>query len=148
MNITLGFLFDIITIVVSIGAAGFAVFTWRTSVKHDRKVATIDAYNQLQEQALDKLYVYMPKEIKELARNRRKEEYKQVAVYIARIEHFAVGVNHGVYDLDIVYELAHGFLDGSIRERIKPIIEVKEKDSADEYYNNIKKMYALMDKKQ
>ena len=96
---------------------------------------------------MDKLYVYMPKELKELAKNRRTEEYKQVAVYIARIEHFAVGVNHGVYDVDIVYELAHGFLDKSIRERIRPIIEAKEKDGPDEYYNNIRKMYELMDRK-
>ena len=36
---------DIVTIVASVGAVAFAVFTWYSAVKHDKKVATINAYN-------------------------------------------------------------------------------------------------------
>ena len=138
---------DLISLGFSLIAAGFAVFTYWSNVIHDRKKSTLEAYNTLQEQALDKLYVYMPKELKEIVRNRRTEEYKIVSSYVARVEHFAVGVNQKIYDLDTVYELSHGFLDGGIRSRIEIIIERKGEDFQEEFYQNIKVLYKKMDKR-
>lgn len=137
---------DVISIVASIGALIVAVYTYRANVVHDRKQATLDAYNILQEQALDKLYVYMPKEIQQIAKNRRSETFKEIGAYVARIEHFAVGVNQGIYDEEIVYELAHGFLDGGIRTRFKVVIEAKERESDEEFYPNIRLLLYKMDK--
>ena len=79
--------------------------------------------------------------------NRRSEEYKLVSSYVARVEHFAVGVNQKIYDLDTVYELSHGFLDGSIRTRIEILIERKEEGFAEEFYCNIKTLLKKMDDK-
>lgn len=98
---------DLISLGFSLIAAGFAVFTYWSNVIHDRKQSTLEAYNILQEQALDKLYVYMPSEIKEIVKNKKSEEYKQIGVYVARIEHFAVGVKQNIYDWKVVYELSH-----------------------------------------
>lgn len=138
---------DMISIVFSLCAAGFAVFTYWSNIVHDRKKATLDAYNLLQEQALDKLYMYMPKQLKEIAGDRRTQEYKLLSSYVARIEHFAVGVNQKIYDFDTVYELSHGFLDGSIRTRIEILIERKGEGFDEEFYLNTKLLLKKMDEK-
>ena len=87
----------------------------------------------------DNLYVY----IKEIAKNSRNERYKEISTYIARIEHFCVGVNLEIYDRKTIYNLAHGFLDGTILKRIEPIMNRKNFDG-NEYYDNTKKVIAWM----
>lgn len=134
---------SIIAIVISVisGVISFCTFHW--TARRDRKQATLDAYNQLQEQALDQLNHYAPANIREIAKNRRSDEYKTISEYIARIEHFCVGVNSKIYDRKTVYELAEGYLDGSIKTRIEPIISVKN-CSGQDYYENIHRVYAWM----
>ena len=135
---------DFITIGFSVIAAAFSLITYRKSIIHDRQQATLDAYNQLQEQALDHLNYYVPTRVAEIAKDPRSEEYKKISAYIARIEHFCVGVNQKIYDEKTVYELAHGYLDSSIKKRIEPIIEKKNKFGHD-YYANIHQVYDWMD---
>lgn len=48
------------------------------------------------------------KDLKEVVKNRRTDEYKQLSSHVARVEHFAVGVNQKIYDLNTAYELSHG----------------------------------------
>ena len=81
---------SVFSIICSVFAFGFSVRTHRESVAHDRKQATLDAYNQLQEQVLDNLYSYKPSYIKEVAKDKYSEEYKIISTYIASIEHFCV----------------------------------------------------------
>lgn len=137
---------DFITLFLSIIATVFSVVTYRNSIIHDRRQATLDAYNQLQEQALDHLNYYMPSEIVEIAKNPRSEEYKKVSSYVARVEHFCVGVNQKIYDSETVYALAKDYLDGVIRARIEPIIDRKNKFGSDNYYENIHRVYDWMEK--
>lgn len=136
---------SIIAILISVISGGFALYTFFWTAARDRKQATLDAYNQLQEQALDHLNCYMPAAIKEIAKDRRSEEYKKLSAYVARIEHFCVGVNQKIYDRKTVYELAHGYFDGGLKIRIEPIIERKNQFDHD-YYANIHKVYAWMEK--
>ncbi len=138
---------EAISLLFSLAAAAFSVFTYWSNIIHDRKQATLEAYNLLQEQALDQLYVYMPKQLKEVVKNRRSEEYKLLSSYVARVEHFAVGVNQKIYDLNTVYELSHGFLDGGIRTRIEILIGRKDENFDEEFYQNIKVLYEKMDEK-
>lgn len=140
MNIEIS---DIITIVSSVAAAVFACGTYYKGLRHDKKQDTLDAYNQLQEQALDKLYLIDINEIKEISKNPQNEKYKQISTYIARIEHFCVGVNDDIYDRETVYNLAHGFLDRTIKKRIEPVINRKNFDGK-EYYDNTKKVIIWM----
>lgn len=138
---------EAISLLFSLAAAAFSVFTYWSNIIHDRKQATLEAYNLLQEQALDQLYVYMPKQLKEIVKNRRSEEYKLLSSYVARVEHFAVGVNQKIYDLNTAYELSHGFLDGGIRTRIEILIGRKDENFDEEFYQNIKVLYEKMDEK-
>lgn len=135
---------DVITIAFSVIAAVFSLITYRKSIVHDRQQATLDAYNQLQEQALDHLNYYVPTQVAEIAKDPRSDAYKKVSAYIARIEHFCVGVNQKIYDEKTVYELAHGYLDSSIKKRIEPVIEKKNRFGHD-YYANIHQVYDWME---
>ena len=123
---------EIVSLILSIAAGAFSVFTFWFAVRHDRKKDTIDAYNQLQEQVLDKLSLYMPKEIEEISKQPRSEEYKTVGHYLARIEHFCVGVREKVYDKNIVIALGNGYLNGVIWSRVQSMVQVKGKV----YYQN------------
>ena len=135
---------SIIAIVLSVISGGFAFFTFIWTASRDRKQATLDAYNQLQEQALDHLNYYRPAEIADIAENPRSQAYKKVSGYIARIEHFCVGVTQKIYDRKTVYKLAHGYFDGAVRDRIEPIIERKNQSGID-YYGNIHSVYGWME---
>ena len=136
---------SVIAIVLSVISGIFALFTFFWTAQRDRRQATLDAYNQLQVQALDHLNHYMPAAIKEIAKDRHSEEYKELSAYVARIEHFCVGVNQRIYDRKTVYQLAHGYFDGGLKTRIEPIIARKNPSDYD-YYSNIHKVYAWMDK--
>ena len=137
---------SIVSLVVSVITGGFALYTFFWTAQRDRKQATLEAYNRLQEQVLDHLNHYMPKTIEEIALHPRSDEYKTISAYIARIEHFCVGVNLRIYDRKVVYDLAHGHLDGAIKSRISPMIAKKNKDGHD-YYANIHCLYSWMEKK-
>lgn len=143
---------SIVSIVFSTISGVFSFYTFVWTKKRDRKQATLDAYNRLQEQALDQLNLYSPGEMRKIAEDPKSEEYKTVSTYIARIEHFCAGANQKIYDGETVFELANGFLNGSIKKRITPIIDVKNHYSVDhaeadrDYYKNIHEMYDWMDK--
>lgn len=138
---------SVIAIVISVLTGGFAAYTFYWTARRDRQQATLDAYNQLQKQALDHLNYYMPTQIKEIAKNPRSEEYKKISAYVARIEHFCVGVNQDIYDRETVYALARDYLDGSIKYRIEPIIDRKNHNSDEDYYENIHEVYDWLAKR-
>ena len=129
---------SVMAIVISVLSGVFALYTFFWTVRRDRKQATLDAYNQLQDQAFDKLNLYSPAAIRKIAEEPKSEEYKIISGYIARIEHFCVGVNQNIYDRKTVYALAHGYLDGNmLQSRIEPIIEKKHINATEDYYENI-----------
>lgn len=135
---------SVIAIAISVISGGFALYTFCWTAARDRKQATLDAYNQLQEQALDHLNLYMPEQIRETVRQPKSEAYKQLSAYVARVEHFCVGVTQRIYDRKTVYELAHGYFDGSLRTRIEPLIHRKNQLGQD-YYANIHSVLRWMD---
>ena len=130
---------EFLSIIIALIALVFSVYTYRKSVVHERKKATLDAYNRLQNEALDNINLYSPQRIAGIIENPRSEEFKKLGAYIARIEHFCVGVNKEIYDKEIVYELAHGYFDGGLRTRIEPVINLKNKYGSD-FYENIHKV--------
>lgn len=137
---------SMISLVFSVIAGVFSLITYFSGVRHDRKQATLDAFNTLQNEAFDKLNLRMPKEIEEIAKDTRSAEYKEISSYIARIEHFCVGVREKIYDRKTVYLLAHGYMDGSqLRRRIEPIIERKQAGASEDYYANIHWMLRWME---
>ena len=125
---------EAVTLTLSIVSLCFSLFTWYRALIHDRKKDTLDAFNVLQQQALDPLQSYTRARIREIAEDSRSEEYRIVSTYLARIEHFCVGVEQKVYDQRTVWELSEGFLNRGVYEKLKPIIEHKNQQK--NYYRN------------
>lgn len=115
-------------------------------VSRERKQATLDAFNLLQEQVFDKLKHYYSKEIREISQNCKKNwnikkadseltekekqkrehdlsEYIVLSGYLARIEHFALGVNTGIYDTKIAERAATKHLVIMYRGKLKPLMK-------------------------
>ena len=146
----------IATSAAAIIAAIALINTYRSQKKgldRERKQATIEAFNQLQADVLDPLAGISKKEA-ELAAERHlesdgdREIYNAFRVQIARLEHFAVGINEGTYDFDIFYKLGGVHLM-FLYERVEPIIEESRQNSAavipyqafEELYLRIKEKY-------
>ena len=134
----------VVAAVLSLGSLGFSVYTYRKALLHDRKRDTLDAYLLLQEQAFDPLNRIAPGQMKEIVQNPASQEYKDVSGYIARIEHFCVGVNKKIYDRETVYALAHGYLDKALKYRLTPILDKKKSMTGQEYYENIQEVLRWM----
>ena len=138
---------SILAIIISAFTFLFSFYTFRWTARRDRKQATLDAYNTLQNEAFDKLNPLMPSEIREIMNHTTSRQYNEVSGYIARIEHFCVGVNQEIYDRKTVYELAHGYFDGKkLRSRMVPVIDTKNQGADKDYYENIHKVLAWMDR--
>ena len=146
---TISLIISIISASLAIGSAAFTLVTYIRTVRHDRRQATLEAFNRLQSEVFDPLNKIMPKEIEEMTHHPQSEEYKTVSGYLARLEHFCVGVEQNIYDKKTVYELAHGYLDGNvIKRRIEPFLEQKNKhaEENEDYYANTRAVLRWMDK--
>ena len=117
----------------------FTVISYKKTVIHDRKQATLEVYNRLQAEVFDNLNTYSPAEIRDICMDTKSSEYKTISGYVARIEHFCVGLNEDIYDKQTFYALAHGYFDGNqLRKRIEPLIEAENQSnkSKELFYND------------
>lgn len=91
-----------------------------------RKQSTLDAFNNLQKDVLDDLVFVTKKNASLIVENIDQKEcleaYNSYRILIARLEHFAVGVNEGIYDFGVVNSLAGEHLI-DLYNKVKPIID-------------------------
>ena len=125
----------IISAALAVASALFSVFTYYKTVSHDRKQATLEAYNRLQTEVFDKFNLITKKQIKEISDNPRSDEYKNLSKLLARIEHFCVGVNTEIYDVGVVERLGGKYFLG-VYEKSRPLIDKKRdiNKTANHYY--------------
>lgn len=116
---------SIIATAISFAALAFSAYTYAVSVRNERKRDTLDAFNRLQNEVLDKLNTYTKKQIEEIIQNPRSTEYKELSTLLARLEHFAVGVNEKVYDRAIVKKTAAAFLVPLYENKLAMVVEKK-----------------------
>ena len=141
---------SIIAIALSVVSGLLSCYAFIWTAKRDRKQATLEAYNRLQSEVFDNLNKYPPKEIADICNDTKSIDYKTISGYLARIEHFCVGINEGIYDKNTFYALAHGYFDGyQIRKRIEPIISSKNIRNTNQkmFYNDTVEVLLWMDKK-
>lgn len=140
----------IISAVVAFASVIVSVVIYNHTVKHDRKQATLEAYNRLQTEVFDKLNMYTPAQIRNICDDSKSPEYKQISGYLARIEHFCVGINEKIYDEDVFYAMAHGYFDShQLKNRIEPLLDSKNKSNNTQqlFYTNIFSVLDWMRKK-
>lgn len=126
---------SIISLLISAFSFVFSLVTYQKNVLHNRKKSTLDAFNVLQEQVLDKLKTYSKGDVKNISENTKTDGYKNITTLMARIEHFSVGVNSNVYDIKILKRLA-GKHFYAIYDKLLPMIEKKRKiNKTDKHYD-------------
>ena len=127
------------------GTLFWSVYTQNKIQKKDVKRATIDAFNLLQSEVLDKLASVDKANAEAIVERRETNEacrkaYNDYKTLIARLEHFAVGIEQGAFDLDIVDKLAGEHLI-YLLPKIEPIIDAaNEHVQTDKYYQSYVKL--------
>ena len=140
-DITLSTIASWITALAAVGALFWSVYTQNLMQKNEVKRATIEAFNKLQNEVLDKL-VKVDRECAEIISEARddneecRQAYCDYKTLIARLEHFAVGIEQGAYDLDMVDKLAGEHLV-YLLPKIEPIIDAANEHTwTDKYYQS------------
>ena len=138
-------IFDIIkkASYIAVIALIVSIITQKKLKREKIKQATIEQFNIIQNQVLDNLATISDKnnaktiveELELIKENQEcKKAYDDYRVLIARLEHFAVGVNEGVYDSNIVDKLSGVHLI-YLLPKIQPIIDkTNENAKSGEYY--------------
>ena len=140
-----------VSITLAVLSIVFSIVTYITTVRHEKRKATIDAFNLLQNEVLDK-FVCIGKEnakliVENLKDKKCKEAYDDQRALIARLEHFAVGVNQKIYNVDVVDELAGIHLIG-LYVKIKPIIdEANKREQKTIHYRNFVELVKNLNRK-
>ncbi len=148
---------DYINLTIAVAAfasAVVAVLTLRNSIKIQKKTAddsrknnTINAFNSLQDNVLDKMVSIAEDDIAAIVENKDdgvkvKEAYNGYRTLVARCEHFAVGVNSGVYDIDLVNDLGGKHLI-YLYQKVLPVID-EARAHDDTAYKEFEKMVTAL----
>lgn len=150
---------SIIAVLVSGATFLFTIMVTYRGEQREKKQATLDALNVLQEQVFDNLNTYTFGEIKNISsqwqlslQEKDKyvsdkqetaeefwnahheydsaiEEYRKVSGYLARIEHFALGVNTGIYDVKVTERAATAYF-AMLYKKLMSILAVKNKSTS------------------
>ena len=115
---------SIISMVVSIISVGVSIAIYCYGIRREKKQATLDAFNILQTQVLDRLNCYRKYDIDEIAEDIHSPDYQDISGLLARCAHFAVGVNSGIYDFETVRRLAGRYII-HLYDKLEPLIEKK-----------------------
>lgn len=118
------------TIIISIISITVSVIAFVHSIylQHylSRKKATIEAFNTLQNEVLDKLVFDEKGNAELIVTNLHNQDcvkaYNDYRTLVARLEHFAIGVNQRIYSFRVVKTLAGTHLI-SLFQKVKPIID-------------------------
>lgn len=119
-----------IALLLSIFSFAWSLCVQRQSQVRERRQSTLDSFNVLQSQVLDELRQYKKDDITEIAKNNHDPRYKELSSLLARCEHFSVGVNQKIYDLETVRRLGGEHIV-RIYSDFLPLINAKRK-----YKNN------------
>lgn len=115
---------SIAALITSIVSILVSVAIYWLGIRREKKQATLDAFNLLQTQVLDRLNYYRKYDIDEIAEDIHSADYKDISGLLARCAHFAVGVNTGIYDEKTVRRLAGRYII-ALYDKMEPMIEKK-----------------------
>lgn len=137
--------------IISLISVIVSVAIYLLGIQRDKKQDTLDSFNLLQEQVFDKLNLITYSEITNICKkvdngsidDETNSKYYELLGYLARLEHFSLGVNTGIYDAKTAERAGTAFLV-SLRKKILPVIELQEKrgnhnsDKRIEYYKEFR----------
>lgn len=146
------FIISIIAIGLSIYSAVHSRRMEKENKYHNRRLLTLSAFNQLQAEVLDKIILCTSEEIDDVVENHFNDDdlgelYDLYRTQIARLEHFALGVNEELYDYDTFNKLAGLHMIFAIEKIMPIIIEVRNDVTTDDTaYCEVEKLYERLKK--
>jgi len=131
---------DRLAVIISICALVFSFGQFLFDTCRSRREATIRTFDELEEN------VFSKSDYKEVRAKSNSDDCIEVgdektparklaSVYLSRIEHFAVGVNSGVYSLGILNRMAGGYMIEQYNDWKEYIDFKRESDSNGKYYD-------------
>lgn len=133
---------NVCALIISILAFILSLFQFVRDSSRQKKEATLNAYNELQNDVFSDLTTYdypLPKV------KRGDEEWNKFTVYLAKLERFSVGVNTGIYSIKVLNHLGGAYFIREF-EKLEPIIIHKRKDNIvpgghyDEFEKTVKRL--------
>ncbi len=134
----------VIALLSALGAVAAVVVSlviYALGLLREKKQATLEAYNSLQTDVFDKLNLFTNSKIRDICveiceNNSNKsnisdetnEKFYELISYLARLEHFSLGVNTGIYDVKTAERAGTAFLQGQYT-KLFPLIYTQEKRS-------------------
>lgn len=142
-------LFGVFASFVGVLSIAFGVVTYFRDGKRKTCVETMEAYKKLQDEVLTRLNVWNRGQIEDAVETADSIGYDELNVCLAKIEHFCVGINRGVYDFETFYQLAHGYFDSpaGLKLKLEPLLELKLEEAEEDYYNNLHKVWKRMEER-
>lgn len=134
---------ELISMIIAIMAFCFSLYTFWLTHRDSIIRETISAYINLQEY-LYQYYEYSKGEIETFVDNHESDEYKSLSASLAQIEIFATGVREKIYDYNVFFKIAHGYLDGALRDKIEHMLDMKT-GTHTELYRNTRWLLDKMD---
>lgn len=108
--------------IISILAFFLSVFQFLRDSSRQKKEATLIAYNELQNDVFSKLVQYSIDTMPDIKHGDK--EWTRFTIYLAKLERFSVGINTGIYSIDILNHLGGAYYIRQF-EKLKPIIDEK-----------------------
>ena len=129
---------DIAALIISILAFILSIIQYLRDSSREKKESTLNAYNELQKEAMSILAKYdtpMP-EIEY-----RSKEWDELTDCLAKLESFSVGINTGIYSLDVLNRIGGSFFIHQYRQ-LNKIIKLKRKKnvSPGKHYDEFEKV--------
>jgi len=133
---------EVCALIISILAFCLSLFQFLRDASRQKKEATLNAYNDLQDDVFSDLTKYscpMPVVTRDDA------EWVKFTVHLAKLEQFSVGINTGIYSIDILDHLGGSYYIRQF-EKLEPIIIIKRKDNIvpgghyDEFEKTVKRL--------
>ncbi len=140
---------DICALVISGLAFVLSLYQFLRESSRQKKESTLNAYNELQDDVFSYLSQYS-KPMPEI--EYQGDMWKQMTVYLAKLERFSVGINTGIYSLCILNHLGGAYYIHQF-EKLKPIIDRKRLENIvdgkhyDEFEKTVNKLKRLRAKR-
>ena len=127
-------LISLAAMIISLISVIVSVAIYLLGIQRAKKQDTLDAYNLLQVQVFDKLNLITYQEIADLCEqvesgwidDETNTKYFELLGYLARLEHFSLGVNTGIYDAKTAARAGTAYLY-ALHKKLLPVIDLQEK---------------------
>lgn len=142
---------DSIAIVISGFAFALSLAQFFGDNDRNKKEATLNAYYQLQEDVFNEYNTKLPNlptnDNNRIVLKLEDSNWEDITKYLVKLEHFSVGVNTGIYSLDVLDRLGGAYFI-RVYNSLELVIEQHKKNdtSKGEHYNEFRKTKEKLEK--